>query len=71
MNDVTRAEFLKLQGDLEDLKHAVVTLLREKEKEARREYRRLRKRIDDDNEGAQMALFGGLADDLEGSVSAQ
>lgn len=71
MSDVTRAEFLKLQGDLEDLKHAVVTLLREKEKEARREYRRLRKRIDDDNEGRQMALFGGLADDLEGSVSAQ
>lgn len=58
-----------LKEEIEDLKHAVVTILREKETAARREYRRLRKRINDDEEGRQMALFGGMADDLEGTIT--
>lgn len=54
-----------LKAEIEDLKHAVIIMLREKETAARRERRRLAQRVKDDEEGRQMFLFGGLADDLE------
>lgn len=59
----------ELKKRVESLEHKVLALLRHNEQEAKSSARRLRNKLERDTR--QFELFAGLADDLEGEMTAE